>query len=372
MTGKKHKQRRILIGEEDSSLNAILTDYFEKEGWLVETVQSGFNICRIVDQFHPDIILMDIDLPGRDGIATASILRRDITMQRDVPIILTTAFPNKEHIIKAMNAGCTDFILKPYKFDLLLSKIEKYVSTTNKNERKESASCKEIEQEAEIIVYSKEALKKAYSNAKDGKAIDKATINNITNKMIEILRDEKTLPMAFKMKSYDDYTYIHSINVAVLCMSFAFHLNWGVEKIHILGEGGFLFDIGKTKIDTNILTKPEKLTDAEYDEIKKHPVLGGEIVAKQNYREEISKIVLEHHENVDGSGYPNKLSNGQISKYAKLISIVDSYDAMTTDTSYRRAMGSIDAIGLMSKLPVFDKELFKNFKTMVLSNVIGK
>ena len=139
-----------------------------------------------------------------------------------------------------------------------------------------------------------------------------------------------------------------------------------------LGEGGFLFDIGNIKIDKNILMKPGKLTDAEFDEIKKHPVLGGEIVAKQNHREEISKMILEHHESIDGSGYPYKLSNGQISKYAKLISIVDSYDAMTTDASYRRAMNSTDVIEVMSKLPDFDQELFKNFKTMVCSNTIGK
>ena len=191
MIGKSHKERRILIGEEDFALNTILTDYFEKEGWFVKTAQNGLLICRIVDQFQPDIILMYIDLPGRDGITTTSILRRDLTMRGEIPIFITTAFPNKEQIIKAMNAGCTEFILKPYKFDVLMTKIEKYIAAADKKERKESDSFKEKEQEAEIIVYSKEALKKAFSNAKEGKVIDKAVIKNVVNKMTELLTDGK-------------------------------------------------------------------------------------------------------------------------------------------------------------------------------------
>lgn len=373
MTDESFNEKiRILIGEEDFSLNVILSNYFQKEGWLVETTQSGLHICRIVVNFHPDIILMDIDLPDRDGFAMTSILRRDLSQKRELPIILSTAFPNKDLIIKAKNAGCTDFILKPYKFALLKSKMEKYITAVNKNESKGSASYNKKEHEAEIIVYSREALKKAYSNAKEGYAINKAAIKNCVNKMVEILTEEKTLPLAYQMKSFNDYTYIHSINVAALCMSFAFHLKWDVRDIKILGEGGFLFDIGKTKIDINILVKSGKLTDAEFDEIKKHPVIGSELTKKQNFSEEISKMILEHHESIDGSGYPNKLSNEQISKYAKLISIVDSYDSMTTDTSYRKAMDSTEVIELMSKLPDFDKELFKNFKTLVLSNIIGK
>lgn len=134
MVGQKGK---ILIAEEDSGLIAILKDFFQKEGWFVNTVQNGLEVYRKVYEFDPDIILMGINLPGRNGIATTSILRNDIAIAKDIPIILMTDFSDKKHLSMTTNSGCSDFIVKPFKFDALKSKVEKYVININKNNKNE-------------------------------------------------------------------------------------------------------------------------------------------------------------------------------------------------------------------------------------------
>ncbi len=370
---------RILIVDDDDEFRSIVSDVFDKKGWNVYSAEDATQVIRYVKDFDPHIILMDIDLPGRDGIAVCRIIRNDITIDRYYPIIMMSSSPNKQKIMNAIEAGCDDFVIKPFKFDMLIKKLEKIIElqhmkkTVKKKEGEESENYQKEEQEAEVIVYSREAIKKAFSSAMLNKVIPYQVIKNVANKMLDILHEEKNLPIAFKMKSYNDYIYIHSINVASLCMSFAYHLKWDNSDLEILGEGGFLHDIGKTKVDLQILIKPEKLSESEFTEIKKHPEYARDILAKQHIRDELQKIAIEHHENIDGTGYPHGISNGQISKYGRLAAIVDAYDAITTDRCYNRAVNSYEAIQIMSKQTgKFDTELFGEFKKLVSCETIGK
>lgn len=369
-------QKSILIGDDDHKFRTLIANAFQKRGWIVHTVKDGREVTNRVRNFSPDIILLNIAMPIRDGIATCRILRTDISITQLFPIILIGDSPDRKQIVKAIEAGCDEFILKPVNFEVLLAKIEKLVELYRRKVKKDeqkSVSYQKEEHEAEVIVYSRKAIKRIFSNAMRGESIDYPVVQEVVNTMIEIVHKESNIPMAFKMKSYNEYTYIHSINVASLCMSFAFHLNWHDDDLRIVGEGGFLHDIGKTRIDLKILLKPEKLNEAEFSEIKKHPLFGKEIIPKQNILEEIIKVVMEHHECIDGSGYPHKLHNGQISKYGKLCAIVDMYDALTTDRCYRRAIESEEAAQLMSKLRgKFDPEMFDKFIILINSNTIGK
>lgn len=205
------------------------------------------------------------------------------------------------------------------------------------------------------------------------KKIEYPVVQKVVDNMVKILHKENNLPMAFRMKSYNDYIYIHSINVASLAMSFAYHLKWQPSDLQIIGEGGFLHDIGKTKIDLGILTKPDKLTDAEFAEMKRHPTLGRDILAKENIADEIQKIALEHHERMDGSGYPNGLSGEQIGKFGRLAAIIDAYDAITTDRCFQGAVDSLDAIKIMSESAgQFDQALFDKFAHLIKNEFIGK
>ena len=364
----------VLIVDADKESRDILAAHFKKVDWIVSLAKDGRQATQVLQRDNPDIILMDIILPVRDGITTCSLIRKDVSITRHYPIIMMTASPDRKQIARAIDAGCDDFIVKPFKFDALLVKVKELVEFHSKKEKKEEETQdEEAEKEEEIIIYSKKMIEKAFSNAMHGKLVDYPVIKKTTSTMIEIVHKENTLPLAFKMRSYNDYTYIHSVNVAALCMSFAYHLKWNDSDLQMVGEGGFLHDIGKTQVDLKILLKPDKLTDEEFAEMRRHPEKGKEVALKQNVDPETLNVILEHHERDDGKGYPKKLANGQISKFGKLSAIVDVYDALTTDRCYHKGIDSDEAIEKMTSWQGhFDPEYFENFTRLVSAETIGK
>lgn len=152
--------------------------------------------------------------------------------------------------------------------------------------------------------------------------------------------------MLHNMRQFDDLTYTHSMNVALICNVFAKWLGLSNEEAKLATACGMLHDIGKLKIDDSIIKKPGKLTDAEYARIKAHPVEGYKILQHQKINEHIKNSALMHHEKCDGTGYPLKLTADKIDSYAKLVAIVDVYDAMTSARVYRGALCPFTVIEL--------------------------
>ncbi|MCX8029031.1 MAG: HD-GYP domain-containing protein [Brevinematales bacterium] len=145
----------------------------------------------------------------------------------------------------------------------------------------------------------------------------------------------KTLNL-LDLKGHDTYSYIHAVNTSILSTYIASRLGLSMEKTIAVGLGALLIDIGKIKIPVSILNKKDPLTPFEFDTIKKHPTIGYQLIKESPYLDEISKrIVLLHHEQVDGKGYPLGVDGSKIDIYAKIVSICDSFDAMTTERPYR-------------------------------------
>lgn len=166
----------------------------------------------------------------------------------------------------------------------------------------------------------------------------KNTMNYIME-MVEYLIENKDINSTYLMelKTFDNYTFVHSLNTCVLALFFGMNLNYTKNMLIDLGMGALLHDIGKTKIPLNILNKKGKLTDQEYEIMKKHPEYGYEIVnSMKGINERGRVIVLEHHEKFDGTGYPKKLPGEKISKFARIACISDVYDAIVSDRVYRK------------------------------------
>ncbi len=144
--------------------------------------------------------------------------------------------------------------------------------------------------------------------------------------------------MLHNMRDFDDLTYAHSMNVAMICNVFARWLGFDEENVKLATACGMMHDIGKLKIPDSIIKKPGKLTDAEYAAIKSHPIEGYNILKGQNISEHIKLSALEHHEKCDGSGYPMKLTRDKIDGFAKIVAIADVYDAMTANRVYREGL----------------------------------
>ena len=144
--------------------------------------------------------------------------------------------------------------------------------------------------------------------------------------------------MLHNMHVYDDPTYAHSVNVALICNIFAKWLGFEKEELNVVTMAGLLHDIGKTKIPEGIITKPGKLTDEEYTLVKTHPDEGYKILKETTLNPHIINSALMHHERMDGSGYPNHLEGDQIDPCARIVAIADVYDAMTSRRVYRGAL----------------------------------
>lgn len=157
------------------------------------------------------------------------------------------------------------------------------------------------------------------------------------------------------IRSYDDMIYVHSLNVALICdvMSDWLHLDERDKKELIVA--GLLHDIGKTVMPKELLSKTSKLTDEEYELIKKHTVRGYELVKERNLSQRVKLAILQHHERCDGKGYPYGLMTENITDFAKIVAIADVYDAMTSNRVYRQGICPFDVI------ETFEKEGFQKY-----------
>lgn len=190
-----------------------------------------------------------------------------------------------------------------------------------------------------------------------------------TKKIIEdivqqILNRNQAMVNLIDIKSFDSYTFSHSVNVAVFSLLLGKSLNYSRSDLVKLGLGAILHDIGKILIPENILNKNSKLTDKEYAIIKKHPRLGYNRL-KNNYNlTSISRIIaLYHHENVNGSGYPKGLKGNDIHRFAKIVSIADVFDALTSDRCYRKRWPIYKALDYLTSNTnkKFDHSFVKKF-----------
>ncbi|PHR59060.1 MAG: phosphohydrolase [Arcobacter sp.] len=164
------------------------------------------------------------------------------------------------------------------------------------------------------------------------------------------LQDEATLESIMKIAAHDYYTHTHSINVSIYALSLAKFIGLKDKDLEDMGMSSMMHDLGKSKVDAGIINKNGKLTEQEFDTMKGHPQLGYNIAIKMGLSDKrILSGIRDHHEKLDGGGYPNGLKDKQISLFARIIAIADVFDALTTKRSYKDAMSSFEAIGIMKK-----------------------
>lgn len=202
--------------------------------------------------------------------------------------------------------------------------------------------------------------------------------------MVDVIKDydvSQVQNLIASLSFHDFYTYDHSINVSMYCISLyrAAKPNATKEEIVMAGLGGLLHDIGKIKITTDIINKPDKLSDEEFDVIKQHPDYGFQLLSEHPCPDcqgvdfgIIKRIVYEHHENFNGTGYPRKISGNDIHLLARVTAIADFFDAITTKRSYHEVLNTEDAIQVMAKAvgKKIDPNLFEVFTKSIKQLVL--
>ncbi len=208
------------------------------------------------------------------------------------------------------------------------------------------------------------------SIAHNKRAVNSEELLEFTNKLLK--SDGGFLnvfDMLHCMRQYDDMTYVHSINVALMCNVFARWLRMSEEETKLAMLCGLLHDIGKVAVPENIIKKPGKLTDGEYSLVKKHTIEGYNALKNHDIPESVVNSALMHHERCDGSGYPFGIKNAKIDSYAKMVAIVDVYDAMTSARVYRGPMCPFKVVDIFENegLQKYDTRFIMTF----LENIVN-
>lgn len=239
---------------------------------------------------------------------------------------------------------------------------------TDQNSNTKAPISLEIKKAQNIVRNSSFKVQQLFSQARLGKAID---INDIESMVSEIndsiTRNSDALISIVRLKNKDNYTYMHSVAVCALMISLAKKLGYDNDFIKKAGMAGLLHDIGKMFIPLNILNKPAKLTDLEFQIIKTHPVHGWDLLKKcEHINEEILDVCLHHHEKIDGTGYPSNLKGDDISVISKMAAVCDIYDAITSDRPYKKGWEPTISIKNMSQWTGhFDNKIFCAFVSSI-------
>ncbi|MGL4759989.1 MAG: HD-GYP domain-containing protein [Sarcina sp.] len=196
------------------------------------------------------------------------------------------------------------------------------------------------------------------------------TLKNLSEDLCENILENRDISVGLvDIKSMDIYTYQHSVNVATLSVALGIGIALPKSKLIDLCIGALLHDIGKVFVGKEIIQKPAELTEDEFNIIKMHPKMGYDYIKNiDNIKTACKMIVLQHHERIDGTGYPNSLVDDDINSLAKIVSIADVYDALTSDRPYKRAMCPNDAFEfILSKAgTMFDFSLTKIFSRIMI------
>lgn len=213
--------------------------------------------------------------------------------------------------------------------------------------------------------FARTTVKGIMDGIRIGRLIEIKEAKEVVNSIVDsILRNNDALMWLTRLKEKDEYTAEHSINVCILSVTFARHLGLEEDEIRRIGLSGFLHDVGKAKIPIEVLAKPGRFTDEEYNIMKDHPLFGRDLLMGLQETEQFTiDVAYSHHERIDGSGYPRGLHSYQISYYSLIVSIVDTYDAITSQRCYDMGRSSMDALDIIYKCrgTQFDENLAIEF-----------
>ncbi|HEX9331682.1 MAG TPA: HD domain-containing phosphohydrolase [Anaerolineales bacterium] len=298
----------VLIVDDEYIGRETLQSVLEGEGYELEMAENGMQAIEKAKKLLPDVILLDVMMPGMTGYEVCQRIRNDPEIA-EIPIIILTALDDRESLLNALKAGADDFISKPFDRYELRARL---LGITRLNRYQKLIQERAKLQEANIqLLTAYEATIEGWSHAMD-------------------LRDKETEG--------------HSRRVTELTVKLARTFDVSDDEIMHLRRGALLHDMGKLGIPDSILHKPDKLTEEEWVIMRKHPQLAYDMLYPVEYLRPALIIPLNHHEKWDGTGYPNGLKGKAIPIAARLFAIIDVWDALTSDRPYRHAWSEAEAL----------------------------
>ena len=291
----------VLIVDDEPAGRQTLEAVLDGEGYRLEMAENGLEALEKANTLLPDVILLDVMMPGMTGFEVCERIRNDKKLA-EIPIIILTALDDHNSMLKALEAGADDFISKPFDRHELRARL---VGITRLNRYKKLVNERaELERVNAELVAAYDATIFGWSQAMD-------------------LRDRETEG--------------HSKRVAEHTVSIAKAMGMTEQELVHVWRGALLHDMGKLGIPDSILHKPGKLTDDEWAVMHQHPQLAYDMLKSIDYLHPALDIPYYHHEKWDGTGYPQGLKGEDIPLVARIFAVVDVWDALTSDRPYRPA-----------------------------------
>ena len=278
---------KILVVDDERVNVEVFRGLMTRLGYQVLTASNGESALESVARDHPDLVLLDINMPGIDGLEVCRRLKRD-PKTRLIPVVLITALAASEDRVRGIEAGADDFLAKP-----------------------------PVVAELEARVRSLTRLKR-YTDELDS-------------------AESVILSLGLTIEARDPYTRGHCQRLAAYATALGTHLGLDGDELVALNRGAFLHDVGKIGIPDAVLLKPGRLTPSEYVLMQQHTVIDDHLCSQLRLLEDVRPIVRHHHERPDGTGYPDQLKGEDVPLLARILSVVDVYDALATERPYKPA-----------------------------------
>ena len=309
----------ILVVDDNVAVRELLAELLRVQGFDVTTAADGETALAEFSRHQPDLVLLDVVMAGLDGFDVCRRLKQD-PEHRLTPVILVTGLSATEDRVRGIEAGADDFLSKPVDRTELFARVRSLLNL--------KAHTDELER-AEAVLFA----------------------------------------LARSIEGKDPYTEGHCERLSDYSTRLGARIGLAEERLTALRRAGTVHDIGKVAVPDAVLLKPGPLTPEEQAIMREHPVVGERICAPLKSFRHVLPIIRHHHEKLNGTGYPDKLKGEAIPVTARVLQIVDVYDALITERPYKRALPVGEALVVMEeevRKEWWDRDIFAEFQQMIL------
>jgi putative two-component system response regulator len=310
----------ILVADDQAANRELLDELLTAQGFRVVTVPDGAAAVEELSKTQVDLVLLDVMMPHLNGFEVCQKIKSNPEAYL-IPVVLITALSDKQDRIEGINAGADDFLTRPVDRAELLARVGSLLKLKQRTDEL---------QRAEAVLFT----------------------------------------LARSIEGKDPYTHGHCERLSEYSARLGEHLKLSEGQLIALRRAGVVHDVGKVAVPDSILLKPGRLTEEEWKVIREHPVVGERICAPLKSFRLVLPIIRHHHEKLDGSGYPDGLRGDAIPITARILQIVDVYDALTTERPYKRAFFITDALQTMKEEVAkgwWDPHIFEQFEQLMRS-----
>jgi putative two-component system response regulator len=332
---------RILVVDDEPKICEFLAILLGREGYQVDSANSAADGLARIEATPYDLVLTDLKMPGMDGFELVTRLK---AARPELPVIMITGYATVETAVRALRHGVEDYVTKPFNIDELRKVISRALRGVRMEHEQQDLAA-ELKQADEELARFRNVMEEQCAAA--------------------------IRTLAAELEARDRYMRGHMQRVAEYACALAEACGVRPEEIEILHRAADLHDIGQIAVSEQILTKPGALTEEERALVRNHPAAGERIIGPMTFLGAARPIIRSHHERMDGSGYPDGLRGDAIPRLARMLTVADSFDAMTSERPYRPAMSRQRAAEEMEAGAgrQFDPELVRVFCHQVIGGL---